>query len=151
MWQRSSCIFISQISPIFTQPQLNLNHPHLEVRQKFILPGTYVSKLTNFASATSTIHQPTQLMHSLTCYMFVRNLHPMKAQTNTNSWENNTCQMVTHPGTNTPNSCLTSTRSVTGILPLSSWDKIKFRWGSTHLSYIPMHPLSNHFTRWQGC
>ena len=31
-------------------------------------------------------------------------------------------QTVTHPGTNSPNCCLTSTSSVTGILPLSYWE-----------------------------
>ena len=53
-------------------------------------------------------------------------------------------QTVTHPHTNGPNCCITSTSSVTGTLRLSYWDKIRkgafsrFRW--IHLSNI--NPLT---------
>ena len=64
---------------------------------------------------THPTHQPThptQFAHTLwllTVSGLVRNRHPRKAHTITHSWKNNTCQTVTHPGTNAPYCCLTST------------------------------------------
>jgi hypothetical protein len=56
-------------------------------------------------------------------------------------------QTVTPPGTNASYCCLTSPSSVTSILPLSYWDKIKFWWRPEPLSYILMHPCpSLHLT-----
>ena len=112
---------------------------------------------TSDTSDTSTTH-PTQFAHTLwllTVSGLVRNWHSRKAHTITHSWKNNTCQTVTHPGTNAPNCCLTSTSSVTGILPLSYWDKIKVQVETrTSILYpnasLSKPPLSNHFTRWQG-
>ena len=98
---------------------------------------------------------PTQFAHILWLLGLVRNWHTRKAHTITHSWKNNTCQMVTHPGTNAPNCCLTSTSSVIGILPLSYWEKIKVQLGNwTSILYLNASlskpPLSDHFTRWKG-
>ena len=96
-----------------------------------ILSGYCCQNTTSNTSETSTEQTPRTHFVLTICLPTVSGLvcnwQLRKAHTITHSWKNNTCQKVTHPGTNTPNCCLTSTSSVAGILPLSYWDKIKIQ------------------------
>jgi hypothetical protein len=107
----------------------------VETRTSILFPKAFLSKpplrnhLISDGKATKPCKQPThqpthptQFVHTLwlpTASGLVCNWHSRKPNTITHSWKKKTCQTVTHPGTNTPNCCLTSTSSVTVILPLS--------------------------------
>jgi hypothetical protein len=52
--------------------------------------------------------------------------------------------LVTHPGINAPNCWLTSTSSVTGLLPLSSWDRIKVQLGNWNSILYPTYIYFRH-------
>ena len=114
----------------------------------------------SFGLPKHPIHQPTHLTHfvntlwlsSVPC--LVHNWHSRKFHTITNSLQNYTCQVFTHPGNNKINYCITSS-SVLGISHLSYWDKIIVQMETrTPILYpnasLSKPPLRNLVTQWQG-
>jgi hypothetical protein len=109
-------------------------------------------QLSPVSNTSDTSHQPThpkQFAHicsyplAINCIRFGLQLTLQEGSYNHSFMEEQNVP-VTLPGTNAPNCCLTSTSCVTGILPLSYWDKIKFRWILN--ASLSKPPLSNNCT-----